>query len=231
MARYNQVNRTPGHIKMPSTASKKLLALASTVFVAIIINGLFGQNWLRDAYWVLPVAAFACAILVLLSVITSDWFGQKFERLAKRVPILATFFILVAGAAIIILSLTFGLQRGLVFSKRNLPNSEQTNSARDSKPEPILKVVPPSTKPDSPKPDYRHATAHRFAASAPPIHRTRTFVTFFVFNPNSRQLVCSVDLMKVALCTQLSQAISRKWHRRKDESRVGSKCRLRINLS
>ena len=82
--------------------------------------------------------------------------------------------------------------------------------ARDSKPEPVPKVVPPSTNPDSPKPDNRHATAHRSAVSAPPpIHRTQTFVTFFVFNPNGRHLVCSVDLMKVALCTQLSQAISR----------------------
>ena len=47
--------------------------------------------------------------------------------------------------------------------------------------------------------------------AAPPIHRSETFVTFLVFNPGNRQhpLVCSVDLMKVALCTQLSQAISR----------------------
>jgi len=158
----------------------------------------------------LPVAAFVCAIVLLLSGVATEWFGQKFESLARRIPILATFLILVTVTTIIVLSLILGLRWGLTLSKRNLPKQEQNNLATDSKPEPIPKVVPPSTNPDSPKPDNRHATAHRSAASSPPpIHRTQTFVTFVVFNLNSRHLVCSVDLMKVALCAQLSQAISR----------------------
>jgi hypothetical protein len=110
-------------IAMTQNLPKKFLGLASFVFIVVFWGAVFAQRWLDNVYW-LPLAALSVvAILCLLALATTDKSKNIIQKLIERLPILASFLILLVSIGVVCLVLAIGLREGLKVSKKYFPKS------------------------------------------------------------------------------------------------------------
>lgn len=165
---------------------KKLVRLASYVFTAIFLGAVFAQRWLENAYWLPPATLLIVVVLGLLALLMTEKFKSLTQILIERLPILASFFIVVISAVVVCCVLVFGLNWGLKISKKSFPNSRpnETHGTSDS----VTAVVQhPEQSPEGGKEPSERPTAqptHLSAQCSLPKDFSPCEIRCSVYNPH-----------------------------------------------
>jgi len=109
--------------EMKPALPKTIIKVAWVVFSLIFVGAIFAQRWVENAYWLPPTALTVVAALSLLALALTDGFKNWIRKLTERLPIVASFFILLALSVTVCFVLAVGFREGLKVSKKYFPKS------------------------------------------------------------------------------------------------------------